>query len=212
MNSTNSRGVRTRGTLLLADISGYTSFLNGVAGAHRALLIDTDGPPPAYDFVSGLLDRIVSALVPPFRFVKFEGDAVFVIADEPAAAIRGETLLDLLRASNAAFEAGLASNAGESCDCGYCSNGPALGLKFVVHHGEFVTHQIFGQQEVAGPDVILAHRLLKNHARDLIGARPYVLVSDTALAELEVPQDEMAAANETYDDLPSIPVHVLALS
>jgi hypothetical protein len=31
------------------------------------------------------------------------------------------------------------------------------------------------------------------------------------LLALEVPVDEMIAATETYDGLPSIPVHVLAL-
>jgi Protein of unknown function (DUF2652) len=212
MTSMISRGTRTRGTLLLADISGYTSFLSGVGEAHDKLRIDTPEAPPAYDLVSGLLDRIVSALVPPFRLVKFEGDAVFAIADEPAPAIRGQGLPDLLRACHAAFERGLAEgDAGSTCECGYCTTGPELGLKFVIHHGDFVTNQIFGQQEVAGPDVIVAHRLLKNHARDLVGTRPYALLSDVALAALDVSSGDMAATTETYDDLPPVAVHVLAL-
>lgn len=206
------RGTRTRGTLLLADISGYTGFLQGVAAAHFDLIVEADEPPAAYAFVSGLLDRIVGAVVPPFRLVKFEGDAVFVIADDPKAAIHGPALVACLRSCHAAFQAGLAeANVQWTCRCGSCSLIHDLGLKFVLHHGEYVTQSIVGREELAGPDVIAVHRLLKNHARDLIGSRPYALVTDVALLALGVPVDEMIAATETYDDLPPIPVHVLAL-
>jgi Protein of unknown function (DUF2652) len=74
-----------------------------------------------------------------------------------------------------------------------------------------VTQRIVGREELAGPDVIVAHRLLKNHARDLVGPRPYALVTDAAMLALEAPEDGMIAATETYDDLPSIPVRILAL-
>lgn len=33
---------RQRGALLLADISGYTGFLEGIAAAHAELNVDTD--------------------------------------------------------------------------------------------------------------------------------------------------------------------------
>lgn len=212
MISQSGRGIRTQGTFLLADISGYTGFLNGVANAHHALIIEADEPPAAYGFVSGLLDGIVSSVVPPFRLAKFEGDAVFLVADDPEAAIHGPALVECLRACLASFDRGLAeANAGWTCTCGSCSRITELGLKFVLHHGEYVTQHIVGREELAGPDVIVAHRLLKNHARDLVGARPYALITDVALAALEAPQRGMVAATETYDDMPPIPVHVLAL-
>ncbi len=206
------RGTRTRGTLLLADISGYTGFLNGVEIAHQDLFIDATEPPGAYAYVADLLDRIVNAVVPPFQLVKFEGDAVFATAADPETAIHGPALLTYLRTCNEAFQVGLARAKAEStCSCGSCSNIHDLGLKFVLHHGEYVTQRIVGREELAGPDVIVAHRLLKNHARDLVGTRPYALLTDVALAALDVPSDEMIAATEDYDDLPSIAVHVLAL-
>ena len=37
-----------------------------------------------------------------------------------------------------------------------------LRLKLVVHSGEALFHQILGFQELAGVDVIIVHRLLKN--------------------------------------------------
>jgi hypothetical protein len=48
--------------------------------------------------------------------------------------------------------------------------------------------------------------------RDLIGPRPYALLTEAGLVALEVPEDEMVAATKSYDGLPPIPVHVLALA
>ncbi len=56
------------------------------------------------------------------------------------------------------------------------------------------------------------HRLLKNHAREVIGPRPYALVTDAAAEALGIPTDGMVAAEEAYDDTPPIPVHILALA
>lgn len=213
MTSLVGRGTRTRGTLMLADISGYTGFLQGVATAHHDLIVEADEPPAAYAFVSGLLDRMVSAVVPPFRLVKFEGDALFAVADDAAAAIRGPAVLACLRTCYAAFQAGLAEAGTEwTCTCNACVRIHDLGLKFALHHGEYVSQQIVGREELAGPDVIVAHRLLKNHARDLIGERPYALLTDASLEALEVPADGMVATTESYDGLPPIPVHLLALA
>ena len=75
------RGSRSRGVLLLADISGYTGFLNGVATAHRALILDAEEPPAAYELLSRLMDAMLAALEPTFRLAKFEGDAIFAVSD-----------------------------------------------------------------------------------------------------------------------------------
>jgi hypothetical protein len=211
----NGRGTRLRGTLLLADISGYTGFLQGVADAHRAIIIEADEPPAAYGLVSSLLDALATAVGPAFRVVKFEGDALFAVAldADGAAAIHGPRLLGLLLSSYAAFTTRLAdANTQWTCTCGACARIHQLDLKFVVHHGDFVQQRIAMSEELAGPDVIVAHRLLKNHARDLIGSGPYALLSDAVLVALEVPSDGMLAATEAYDDLRPIPVHVLALA
>jgi Protein of unknown function (DUF2652) len=59
-----------------------------------------------------------------------------------------------------------------TCTCNSCARIHDLDLKFVIHHGDYVIHRIANQEELAGPDVIVAHRLLKNHAKDLVGDRP----------------------------------------
>ncbi|MDQ4081445.1 MAG: hypothetical protein M3123_00925, partial [Actinomycetota bacterium] len=65
------------GALLLADISGYTGFLQGVAGAHAADMAAGRFVPKAYPLLTSLLDGIVERIAPPFALSKLEGDAVF---------------------------------------------------------------------------------------------------------------------------------------
>lgn len=205
------RGSRGRGTLLLGDISGYTGFLNGVAEAHRVLILDAEEPPAAYAVLSGLLDGMLAAIEPTFRLAKFEGDAIFAVEDGPLP--HGSAVLDCIHACYDAFreQLGLAGSQW-TCTCVACARIHDLDLKFVLHHGDYVVHRIASQEELAGPDVIVAHRLLKNHARDLVGDRPYVLLTDATLEALEVPAEGMLAGLETYDGLPSLKVHVLALT
>jgi hypothetical protein len=212
MTATTGRPGIREGTLLLADISGYTGFLRDVADAHRSIIIEADEPPPAYALISSLLDAMVAKVAPRFRFVKFEGDALFAVSDEAQPA-RGRAVLDCLRACHDEFRELLANaNRQWTCECSACVRIHDLGLKFVMHHGPYVVQRILGGEELAGPDVILVHRLLKNHARDLVGDRPYALLSEATVVALDVPVEGMLAAVEAYDDLPPVPVHVLPLA
>ena len=70
---------------LIADISGYTSFLAGVELDH------------AQDIIADLMDAVVKALRPPFRLAKFEGDAAFVYA--VTAKVDGSMLQDTIKFS-----------------------------------------------------------------------------------------------------------------
>lgn len=204
-------GSRGRGALLLADISGYTAFLQGVADAHRAIIIEADEPPAAYAVLSHLLDAMLTAITPTFRLAKFEGDAIFAVAAEDGMP-RGAAVLGCMRGCYTAFRERLAEAGTQwTCTCTACARIGNLDLKFVLHHGDYVVQQIAGREELLGPDVNIVHRLLKNHARELIGPRPYALLSDAALDSLGVPADGMVAATESYDDTPPIAVHVLAL-
>jgi class 3 adenylate cyclase len=211
MTSSFAPGTHARGTLLLADISGYTAFLQGVADAHRALIVDADEPPPAYAVLSKLLDTIVATLSPAYRLVKFEGDAVFAVAQD--AVPRGDDVLAGLRACYGAFRDDLgAAGAQWICSCDACARIGALDLKFIVHHGGFVVQPIAGHQELLGPDVNVVHRLLKNHARDALGPGPYALLTDAAIEAMDVPTDGMLPLEEAYDDTPPVAVHVVALA
>jgi hypothetical protein len=211
MSAPIARGSRSRGTFLLADISGYTSFLNGVAQAHQALIVEADEPPPAYAAISGLLDATLAAVQPSFRLAKFEGDAIFAV--EAGSLPHGSAVLDCIHECYDAFREQLREAGSQwTCTCSGCILIRDLDLKFVLHHGDYVVNRIAGQEELAGRDVIIAHRLLKNHARDLVGSRPYALLSDATVEALDVPVEGMLAGTETYDDLPPVGVHVLVLA
>jgi hypothetical protein len=203
---------RVRGALLVADISGYTGFLQGVADAHRAIIVEADEPPAAYAVVSSLLEAIADELSPPFELAKFEGDAVFAVASDATWTARGPAVVGCLRSCHAAFARRLEeARAQWSCVCDACARIGDLDLRFVLHHGEYVVQRVAGRDEILGAEVNAVHRLLKNHAREVVGERPYALITDATLEALEVPTDGMAGMTETYDDLPPIPVHVLAL-
>jgi hypothetical protein len=53
-----------------------------------------------------------------------------------------------------------------------------LDFEFVCHHGEFIKQKMSGRDELAGRDVILVHRLLKNDVTELLGGHAYALYSD----------------------------------
>lgn len=72
--------------LLLADISGYTAFLNGVEGAHGVDF--SSGIPAGYEVLGDLLDSVVEGVQPAFAIAKLEGDAVFAVA--PAEDLEGQ--------------------------------------------------------------------------------------------------------------------------
>ncbi|HEY3524338.1 MAG TPA: DUF2652 domain-containing protein [Candidatus Limnocylindrales bacterium] len=205
-----TRPVGHSGALLLADISGYTGFLGGVAEAHRALIVESDEPPAAYAVLSHLLDTIIASIEPHFHVAKLEGDAVFAVADQ--ASLAGLDIIECMRDCYAAFRRELGKAGSQwTCNCDACARVGGLDLKFVLHDGHFVSQSIGGREELLGHDVNLVHRLLKNHARELVGPVPYALITDAAAEALNLPTAEMVEAEERYEDTPPVRVHILAL-
>lgn len=136
------------GFLVLADLTGYTAYLSGSEIEHAPTI------------AGDLLETIVGRLEPPFRLAKFEGDAAFLFVEDGRA--DGSLLLDAIEAAYIAFRRRLRSiDQATTCECNSCRLAPRLDLKLFVHHGAFVRGRIAGRDELAGPDVILAHRLLK---------------------------------------------------
>jgi hypothetical protein len=200
------------GPLLLADVSGYTSFLQAVADAHRNDAFADGAVPEAYALMASLLDGIVGRIVPPFTLSKLEGDAVFAFAAIDAEVPRAEALLDCIRSCYADFRSRLAQ-AGEiwTCTCDACARVNGLDLKFVLHAGRYVVQEIAGSRELSGPNVVMAHRLLKSSAGELIGHGAYALLTAAAVQNLDVPVDDAIPFAETHDGSP-ISGFVFALS
>lgn len=201
-----------QGPLLLADISGYTAFLQAVTEAHRDDAFADGAVPEAYRLMSSLLDGIVACIVPPFTLSKLEGDAVFVFADAGSDVPSGEALLDTIRACYADFHSRL-SDVGElwTCTCTACARATTLDLKFVLHAGRYVLQQIAGSRELTGPDVVMAHRLLKNSAAEQVGHGAYALLSAAAVSEFSVPITGAFPMTETYEHYSPISAFAFAL-
>jgi uncharacterized protein YndB with AHSA1/START domain len=158
---------------VIADISGYTAFLAGVELDH------------AHDIIADVMDSVVRRLRPPARLAKFEGDAAFFYA--VADKFDGSVLQDAIEAAYFAFRKRLRNiEQASSCKCSACSKMQDLDLKFVCHHGEFIKHKMAGREELAGRDVILIHRLLKNTVKERFGGRAYALYSDACIQAMGI--------------------------
>jgi uncharacterized protein YndB with AHSA1/START domain len=186
--------------LLIADISGYTSYLAGVELDH------------AQDILADLIGTVVTALRPAFRLAKLEGDAAFTFA--PADRLDGSTLLDTIERCYFGFRRRRRDvRQATSCECNACVRIPDLNLKFVVHVGTVAKQKVFGLEELVGADVIVVHRLLKNSVVESTGAAAYALLSQASIERyaLNPPELGMTAHAETYEVIGEIDGWVLDL-
>ena len=75
-----------------------------------------------------------------------------------------------------------------------------LDLKFVCHHGEFIKQKMSGRDELAGRDVILVHRLLKNGVNEASGGHAYALYSDACIRAMGIdPAQGLIEHRESID-------------
>jgi uncharacterized protein YndB with AHSA1/START domain len=175
-----------RGYLLLADISGYTAFLVGTELEH------------ANAIVHELTALIRKRLAPPMRFVKLEGDAIFCYADETSFE-DGERLLELIETCYFDFTNRLLDmQRGTTCRCAACASIGSLDLKFVAHYGTYALSIDGDREDLAGPDVILVHRLLKNTVGDGGGPQAYAFLTDPCLQRMP-PAFNLPSHSESYE-------------
>ena len=169
--------------LLIADISGYTSFLSGVEVAHGVDF--SDGVPAGYGVLGALLDSVVQGVQPEFSIAQLEGDAVFAVAPADSLDGRGDSVIAQLQNAYQAFTARQAEARSASDHvCTACPAVSTLDLKMVLHRGQVVRQTVGSHTELLGPAVNVAHRLLKNTVRSRIGYRPYLFLTDAAAAGL----------------------------
>lgn len=180
--------------LLIADISGYTSYLAGVELDH------------AQDILADLMGTVVTSLRPTFRLAKLEGDAAFVAA--PAEKVDGSMVLDTIERCYFGFRRRRRDvRQATSCECDACVRIPDLNLKFVVHSGLVARQRMAGREELVGRDVIVVHRLLKNSVVESTGIEAYVLFSEAATESLGLGPDAlgMRRHGEAYEHIGEVP-------
>ena len=196
--------------LLLADISGYTSFMTGVEHEHGADF--SNGIPAAYGVLADLLNSVIEGIQRDFALVKLEGDAVFAAA--PAAGLdgQGDRVLDDLATMYRLFAASR-QRAIPSSDhvCTACPAVAHLEIKAVLHRGHSVRQAVGSGSDLLGPSVTVAHRLLKNSVRARTGIHPYLFMTDAAAVALGL-SEAGVAHDEEYPDAGRIQGRVLGLA
>jgi len=154
-----------RALLLIADIGGYTEYMQ----FHRNMLGHAEAA------TTRLLEKVVDS-APGFDLIEIEGDAAFLSRE--ADGMNGDgTLAAITEAAVAmhrAFHTERLLVERNLCPCESCTQTSELKLKFVAHVGEAAIQTIKRRRKLVGVDVIFVHRLLKNH----VPVAEYVLVSE----------------------------------
>lgn len=196
-----------RAFLLIADIGGYTRFMK----VHRINLAH------AQYVVAQLLEALIDAAGGSLKLAKLEGDAAFFYAKLPDSTSNDAAALERLGRAIADIRRGFLARRDQMatdrvCTCDGCVQAGTLRLKFVAHLGEIAFQRVKRYTELAGVDVILVHRLLKNS----VPVPEYVLMSepvyeriDTALRSHAKPTIEQL---EGLGDTPTYFIDMQALA
>jgi hypothetical protein len=185
------------GYLVLADISGYTSFVAQTEIEHAGLAL------------SYLLETLVEEMSRLLTISKLEGDAVFAYIEESRLQ-DCKLLMDLIDRTYLAFrDKALALHSQATCPCRACRALPTLDLKFVLHHGDFVIQHVAGIRDLLGTDVNLIHRLLKNGVSESTGWKGYALFTDQALEHMQCSKTPYFRRCETYEHLGDVNIYCM---
>jgi hypothetical protein len=185
------------GYLVLADISGYTSFIAKTEIEH------------ADNVISPLLETIIEKLDDMLTIVKLEGDAVFAYVPEEKMSDCG-AMLELLDSTYLVFrDSARAMHERATCPCRACKAIPMLDLKFFVHHGEYVVQKVAGIIDLMGNDVTLIHRLAKNHVSESTGWNGYVLFTGNCLERMQADKKPFTQQAEAYEHLGDVETYVM---
>jgi hypothetical protein len=191
--------VTQHGYLVIADISGYTSFVARTELEH------------SHEILSELLGLLVEKIKPLMTLSKLEGDAVFAYAGEERITL-GETLLEFLEDIYVAFrDRQVAMKRATTCTCLACQNIPSLDLKFIAHHGDYIVQHVGEIRELVGSDVNLIHRLTKNHVAEETGWRAYLMLTEACLDHLNLNLADTYIQIESYEHLGDVKTYNLDL-
>lgn len=182
------------GPILIADITGYSRFLNESELVH------------AEQTLSALLELLVQQTRPPLVVSKLEGDAVFSYGLE-GMDLQGQAFVESLEACYVEFRRALDLMVlNTTCPCNACANISSLDLKFFVHYGEFVVGVTAGRSELYGHDVNVLHRLLKNDVTSDTGIGAYALFTQESVEALDLAEltDGMTRHAGTYADVGTV--------
>lgn len=184
------------GYFLIADITGYTQYLGASELEH------------AQQTLTALLNLLIHDTRPPLVISRLAGDAVisYGLSDN---FLTGQTFAETIEDTYVDFRRAIERMVrNTTCPCNACRNIGSLDLKFFVHHGEFAVQKLDAHDELVGSDVIVIHRLLKNHVTEVTGFRAYTLFTDAALRKLGLGTEGLVAHQESYENFGTVEVWV----
>lgn len=192
-------GKTQSGYLLLAEISGYASFVaqTEIEHADKALSL--------------LLDVVIQKLTASFTIMELEGNAVFFYKPESELA-EGNSLFAVIDAAYSMFRDSARELYDQTtCLCRACRALTGLDLSFILHYGEYILQPVAGIQRLLGNDIVLLHRLMKNHVTESTGWRGYGLFTDRALQKIHADHISFVEQCETYEHLGEVKTFVMEL-
>jgi len=178
-----------RVALVMVDISGYTRFTR----LHTTSLLHAEM------IITELLETVLNQAEYPLTLSKLEGDAAFlyVVLDQDDQRARA-AVQNVTQQVMSFFDAFRSKEreliACDACVCEACRNISKLQLKAFLHIGQAAFKQIRQFEELAGEDVIIIHRLMKN----TIPAKEYTLMTE-AYYDMSGGMDVGAPETRTVD-------------
>src|SRR5262245_63566456 len=159
--------------LVIADIGGYTPFMR----LHRTSLAH------AQDVVARLLEAIIDAATNPSH-IECHGHAPFLYTwtpehqETPIVRMGIDQMVAMHQAFHACRQQIAALN---NCSCEGCRQAGRLRVKFVAHLGDVAVQRVKRSAKLAGLDVILVHRMLKN----AVPIPEYLLLSEAVFRRMD---------------------------
>lgn len=156
--------------LFIPDISGFTKFVQTTEAEHSQHVI------------AELLEILIEANTQDLSLAEVEGDALFFYKEGEIPS--QEKLLAQIETMFTAFYSHLKMlETNRICPCAACATAPQLQLKIVAHSADLQFIEVGGRRKPFGPQVIEAHRLLKNS----IDSENYALISSELANYIELP-------------------------
>lgn len=180
----------SKGYFIITDISGYTEFLTSSELDHANAILQS------------LFDAQLAAIQHPFILSGFRGDAIFLYVPETNF-VQAQSFVEALRQMQY----------NTNCTCRACKNMATLDLKMCIHYGEYLIQRLGDREELIGADVIVPHRMLKNHVIEQTGVKAYAIFSEAAARALGLPEltRPLIPYAESYEHLGEVRMQVFDL-
>lgn len=198
-----------KGFIVLVDISGYTKFVR----MHNVRKIPFLGKNTtktteehAEHIITDLLEKVIDELEGTLTVNKLQGDAVLFYSTPDNLTEYPQLLINKIQNSFEIFIKRLNDIIFcKACPCDACHQMGNLRLKSFVHYGDFIIKRVSKFEEIAGENVILAHRLMKN----TISKSEYMLFTKSVkdLCDLDYLGD-VDKRIENCDGIGEVPVSV----